>query len=104
MSLTPTQLETLRWIAGYIAERGYSPSFGDLKKAFDVQTSAIFDRLGILARKGMIERAPKIARSIRLTPLGTKTLRSGTTIDRTSPSVGGQRPSTVASPSEGEQT
>ncbi len=101
---TAVQLETLRFIAAFVAERGYPPSFIDMGQAWGIQKSAVFDRLAALEKKGLIRRTPKLARSIRLTPLGIETLRSGTTIDRTSTTDCGQRPSPMASRSEGENT
>lgn len=66
-SPTHLQSETLGHIRTYIAEKGYSPSVVDLAKLAGVRPFAIQDRLNALERKGLIARAPGVARSIRPT-------------------------------------
>jgi len=62
---TQPQAETLGHIRAYIAEKGYSPSVADLAKLAGVRSFAMQDRLAALERKGLIARAPGVARSIR---------------------------------------
>lgn len=109
--MTWIQSQTLDWIAAFIEQRGYPPTCRDIKTEFGVvSANTVRDRLLALEKRGLITRVPRLARSIALTPLGReKTGRgarshSGTSIDRTSPSMPGHDPAPVASPSEGDNT
>lgn len=72
--ISDVQIQTLRFIAAHVEQHGYPPTFKDMCLAWNIQTSAIFCRLRTLERKGLIERMPKLARGLRLTPLGKETL------------------------------
>lgn len=63
--LTQVQAETLVFIAGFIAQHGYSPTFAEIAKAQKVNVNAIGDRIAQLIRKGAVTKAEGIARSIR---------------------------------------
>ncbi|TDV60138.1 LexA family transcriptional regulator [Pseudomonas sp. LP_7_YM] len=63
--LTPVQAETLAFIAGYIAQHGYSPTVAEIAKAQQVNVNAIGDRIALLIKKGAVTKTDGIARSIR---------------------------------------
>lgn len=63
--LTQVQAETLAFIAGFIAQHGYSPTFAEIAKAQQVNVNAIGDRIAQLIKKGAVTKAEGIARSIR---------------------------------------
>jgi repressor LexA len=59
------QLETLEHIHKYIEVHGYSPTIAELAVASGVAHNCIAERLGALAKQGLITKTPGIARSIR---------------------------------------
>ncbi|WP_455913057.1 LexA family protein [Pseudomonas syringae] len=63
--LTQVQAETLAFIAGYIAQHGYSPTFAEIARAQQVNVNAIGGRIAQLVKKGAVTKADGIARSIR---------------------------------------
>lgn len=63
--LTQVQAETLAFIAGFIAQHGYSPTFAEIAKAQTVNVNAIGGRIAQLIKKGAVTKAEGIARSIR---------------------------------------
>ncbi|MEX6663729.1 repressor LexA [Pseudomonas graminis] len=63
--LTPVQADTLAFIAGYIAQHGYSPTFAEIARAQKVNVNAIGGRIAQLVKKGAVTKADGIARSIR---------------------------------------
>lgn len=77
-SLPPTQsqLETLRWLASNIIERGCSPSNRETMVHFGLRSSyAVFCRLTWLAIKGLIELGPKqTGRTVTITERGWELL------------------------------
>lgn len=65
--LTPRQLEILEAIRGHIAEHRRPPSQPELARSLGLaSTNGVFKHLAALERKGAIERAPGIARGIRV--------------------------------------
>jgi repressor LexA len=65
--LTIVQWETLQFVQGYVEENRFAPSVRDIQDGLDLSsTSVVHHRLGILERKGYIERERFQARSIRL--------------------------------------
>lgn len=68
---TDRQLEVLRFIARYIADNGYPPATRDIQDAFDLSsTNSVHEHLAALMRKGLLERIPMRARTLRLTKQG----------------------------------
>lgn len=66
--LTPRQLDALRYIAGHIEERGYSPSYRDICKALGLKsTGAVARIIDALEYRGHVTRIPDCARSLALT-------------------------------------
>lgn len=65
----------LRMISEYIQSHGYAPSIRNLTKANGwASTNATHEVLGVLVRFGWIERAPGIARAMRVTSSGKRAL------------------------------
>jgi SOS-response transcriptional repressor LexA len=63
--LTSVQAETLAFIAGYIAQHGYSPTLAEIATAQGVNVNAIGDRIVRMVKKGVLTKADRIPRSIR---------------------------------------
>jgi len=65
--LTVLQQATLDFIKSFIEEEGYAPSLREIVEGLGLRSTSESARLvGILERKGCIEREPFVARSIRL--------------------------------------
>ncbi|NOX35915.1 MAG: transcriptional repressor LexA [Calditrichaeota bacterium] len=65
--LTPRQREVLEFIARYMTERGYAPSYQEIADAFGIASKqGVVRHLEALCRKGYIERDTTTARSIRI--------------------------------------
>lgn len=65
--LTPRQSEILDFIRGSLASRGVPPTRAEIVTQFGFNSpTAADDHLRALARKGVIDLAPKLARGIRL--------------------------------------
>jgi hypothetical protein len=65
--LTPRQAEVYAYLAGYLAEHGYPPTFREINDACHLGSTAGSHRiLAALERKGLIERAPGKRRAIRV--------------------------------------
>ena len=67
MPLTKRQKEILDYIDGFIAERGYAPSFEEIAESFGYSSLAtVHEHLSNLERKGYIRKAYNESRSIEL--------------------------------------
>jgi len=67
MPLTRRQKEMLDYIAEYIEDRGYAPSFDEIRKHFRYSSLAtVHEHLSNLERKGYIRKAYNESRSIEL--------------------------------------
>jgi repressor LexA len=65
MALTPRQKEVLDYIAGYIDERGYSPSFEEVASALQLASLAtVHKHVTALEQKGYLSRRYNESRSI----------------------------------------
>ncbi len=65
--LTPRQKAVLEFIAHYMAERGYAPSYQEIADAFGIASKqGVVRHLEALVRKGYIVRNTTTARSIRI--------------------------------------
>ena len=62
--LTGRQQEVLRYVREYIERKGYPPSFSDIGTHFNFTTSGALYYLGVLERKGYIERKLKSPRCL----------------------------------------
>lgn len=65
--LTQRQESILQYIAGYLVDHGYPPSYQEIADAFDiVSKNGVVRHLTALIRKGYIEKTDTSARSIRI--------------------------------------
>ena len=65
--MTPRQAETLDFIKGYIAERGYSPSYSEIQKHLGLRsTSGVARIVASLEARGHITRSYGNGRCIEL--------------------------------------
>ncbi len=65
--LTKRQEDVLKFIAGYVADRGYPPSYQEIADAFGIASKhGVVRHLEALIRKGYIEKTGTTARSIRI--------------------------------------
>lgn len=65
--LTKRQEEILAFITAYQRENMICPSLEEISDHFQIAVSSVFDHMEALEKKGVIERIPGQARSIRLT-------------------------------------
>jgi len=71
MPLTKRQKEILDYIQGFIAERGYAPSFEEIADSFGYSSLAtVHEHLSNLERKGYIRKSYNESRSIELVDSG----------------------------------
>jgi SOS-response transcriptional repressor LexA len=67
IGLTPKQRQLYDFIAAEIANKGYAPSFDEMKAAMGLKSkSNIWEMLRILEERGAIRRMPNRARSIEI--------------------------------------
>ena len=72
MPLTKRQKEILDYIEGFIAERGYAPSFEEIAESFGYSSLAtVHEHLSNLERNGYIRKSYNESRSIELVRAGT---------------------------------
>lgn len=65
--MTPKQHELLSYIESHIAEKGYSPSFEDMKNALGVASKSGVHRLVCsLEERGLIVRIANASRSVAI--------------------------------------
>ena len=63
---TPLQGQYLAFIHSYTKIHGRPPAEGDMERYFEVSPPAVHRMVVLLTEKGLIERTPGRARSIRL--------------------------------------
>lgn len=73
-TLTVAQRRTLRALASLTKELRYTPSVRDIGEHLGHAGSTVSSSLDILHEKGMIDRTPGIARSLRITRAGRQAL------------------------------
>mgnify|MGYP003637451093 CR=1 FL=1 len=65
--MTPRHKECLDFIAAFWAEKGYAPSFEEIKVALGAKSkSTVTGLVSKLEARGYIRRMPNLSRSIRL--------------------------------------
>lgn len=65
--LTKKQAEILKFIAGFIQENGYAPSYREVGANFGISSTAtVHEHVKNLERKGFLTSEPEIARSIEV--------------------------------------
>ena len=68
VQLSPRRQQILDFIRGFIAKKGYAPTYMEILRACNISSLAtVQHHLKILEREGYIQRAPEIYRSITLT-------------------------------------
>ena len=71
MTLTPRQTQTLQVIYNHWRTKGYAPSIVDVAQGLGgISTHAAWEKVCTLCRKGLLTKAPKVIRSVRLTAKG----------------------------------
>ena len=71
MAVTKRQREILDYLASYIDDHQYAPSFEEIAAHFGFNSLAtVHEHLTNLERKGLIQRSHNESRSIELVPLG----------------------------------
>ena len=69
MPLTKRQREILTYLEGYIAQRGYAPSFEEIAENFQFASLAtVHEHLTNLEKKGFIRRSYNESRSVEVVP------------------------------------
>jgi len=68
-SVTPRQLEILRYIRDFRGQCGYSPTMQEIGDQLGLTKVTVFEHVGALERKGLLTRGPKHrARSLQVCP------------------------------------
>ena len=65
-TFTVRQGQYLAFIQGFIARRGYAPSFDELGAHFGTTPPTVNSMIKLLERKGLLSRVPGAARSLRV--------------------------------------
>lgn len=69
MALTPRQKEVLDFVASFVQERGYCPSFDEIAKGLELASLAtIHKHVSLLESKGYLRRSYNHSRSLELAP------------------------------------
>jgi len=58
-SITPRQMEILRYIRDFRKSRGYSPTFQEIGDHLDLTKVTVFEHVGALTKKGFLERGSR---------------------------------------------
>jgi repressor LexA len=75
---TTRQVEILRWVASYIAEKGYGPTRREICRAFGFASpNASQTHVRLLRERGMLTYCDRSGRTIRLTPAGLELVGGG---------------------------
>ncbi|MBN2138678.1 MAG: repressor LexA [Sedimentisphaerales bacterium] len=65
--LTPRQLQLLTAITSSLAKHCYSPTIGELAERLGISRSTVFEHIGELRKKGLLQASPGKARSLNPT-------------------------------------
>lgn len=75
---TPRQLEILRWVAAFIADRGFPPTRRDICTGFKFASpNAAQVYMHQLKRRGLVTYTERASRTLRLTPEGLDLIGGG---------------------------
>ena len=66
MRLTPKQMQVVRFIRDYTAERDYAPTLEEMADAFGVSKVTVYEHVQKLVKKGVLRHVPRLARSIEI--------------------------------------
>jgi repressor LexA len=58
-TVTPRQMDVLKFIRDYRARRGYSPTMQEIGDYLGLSKVTVFEHVGALERKGLLQRGPK---------------------------------------------
>lgn len=84
--ITDRQREIVSHISAYHIRNGYAPSVRDLSDLMGgISTNAIHNHLEACAKKGLVAKNPKVARSITVTERGLSILSTGLLASRPNP-------------------
>jgi repressor LexA len=73
MSLTQTRTRILEFIKGFIDERVYSPTFGEIQKACGISSKSVVEyHLKVLEGEGHIRRDAETTRAIEISGMGKR--------------------------------
>jgi len=64
--LTPKQMQVVRFIRDYTAERDYAPTLEEMADAFGVSKVTVYEHVQKLVKKGVLRHVPRLARSIEI--------------------------------------
>ncbi len=67
-TLTPRQLQILRFVAESRSRNGFSPTLQEMAKSLQLSKVTVFEHAAALVRKGLLLRQPNRARSLTLNP------------------------------------
>ena len=75
---TARQLEILRWVAGFIADKGFPPTRRDICRGFEFASpNAAQIYMTQLKRRGLVTYTERASRTLRLTPAGLELIGGG---------------------------
>lgn len=66
--MTPKQKRVLDFVTGYVRERGYSPTYREIKSGTGLSIQTVQGAIGRLVDEGKLRRLPRRARSVE--PVG----------------------------------
>lgn len=68
-TVTPRQMQILRFIRDFRARRGYSPTMQEIGDSLELTKVTVFEHVGALVKKGLLLRGTRhSARSLRVSP------------------------------------
>lgn len=74
-SVTPRQVEVLRYVDEYQRQNGYAVSVREVGERFQIGSpNGVMAHIRALTKKGLIERKPNLSRTMRLTAMGHEVL------------------------------
>jgi SOS-response transcriptional repressor LexA len=75
---TARQLEILRWVAGFISDKGFPPTRRDICRGFEFASpNAAQIYMTQLKRRGLVTYTERASRTLRLTPAGMELIGGG---------------------------
>lgn len=75
---TARQLEILRWVAGFIADKGFPPTRRDICRGFEFASpNAAQIYMTQLRKRGLVTYTERASRTLRLTPAGLELIGGG---------------------------
>jgi repressor LexA len=72
MELSARQRQILEWVKAFIREHAMPPTVREIGRAFDIESSSVFDLLKTLERKNYLRRSDRGARSLIVEGMRTR--------------------------------